>query len=172
MWGYLLYMGVNDPNGGVKALWALFGIANQMLAAVALATVTTILIKMGRARYAWVTAAPMAWLVITTFSAAVQRVFDADPRIGFLALASATQAKIAAGVVKPEDLSRLQTVIYNNRFDAAIGLVLIAVVALIVIESVRQWYLLLSGRKEARLAEEPRVPSTLATARAIAGGSE
>jgi carbon starvation protein len=172
MWGYLLYMGVNDPNGGVKALWALFGIANQMLAAVALATVTTILIKMGRARYAWVTAAPMAWLVITTFSAAVQRVFDADPRIGFLALASATQAKIAAGVVKPEDLSRLQTVIYNNRFDAAIGLVLIAVVALIVIESVRQWYLLLSGRKEARLAEEPRVPSTLATAGAIAGGSE
>ena len=75
-------------------------------------------------------------------------------------------------MVKPEDLSRLQTVIYNNRFDAAIGLVLIAVVALIVIESVRQWYLLLSGRKEAKLAEEPRVPSTLATAGAIAGGSE
>jgi len=172
MWGYLLYMGTNDPNGGVKALWALFGIANQMLAAVALATATTILIKMGKARYAWVTAMPMAWLVITTFSAAVQRIFHPDPRIGFLALANATQTKIASGAVKPDDLARMQTVVFNNRFDAAIGLLLVFVVALIVIESVRQWYLLLSGRKQAHLAEEPRVPSRLATAGAIAGGSE
>jgi carbon starvation protein len=171
MWGYLLYMGVNDPNGGVKALWALFGIANQMLAAVALATVTTVLIKMGKVRYAWVTAAPMAWLVISTFSAAVQRIFDSDPRIGFLALANATQAKIAAGQIKPENLANAQTVVFNNRFDAAIGLVLIFVVALIVVESVRQWYLLLSGRKESRLAEEPRVPSRMAISGAIAGGS-
>ncbi len=172
MWGYLLYMGVNDPSGGVKALWALFGIANQMLAAVALATATTILIKMGKARYAWVTGAPMAWLVITTFSAAVQRIFDADPRIGFLALANVTQAKIAAGGVTPEELSKMHTVVFNSRFDAAVGLLLISVVTLIVVESVRQWCLLLTGRKECRLAEEPRVPSRMAAAGAMAGGSE
>jgi carbon starvation protein len=171
-WGYLLYVGVNDPSGGVKALWALFGIANQMLAAVALATTTTILIKMGRARYAWVTATPMAWLVTTTFWAAAQRIFHADPRIGFLAAADAMQRKIAAGLVKPENLAAAQTVVFNNRFDAALGLLLIAVVALIVVESVRQWYLLLSGHKAAALAEDPPVPSRLATSGAIAGGSQ
>jgi carbon starvation protein len=171
LWGYLLYVGVNDPNGGIKALWALFGIANQMLAAVALATVTTILIKMGRARYAWVTAVPMAWLVLTTFSAAWQRIFHPDPRIGFLALASVTEARIQAGQVAADKLAAAHTVVFNNRLDAAIGMLLIVVVALIVIESVRQWYLLLSGRRPARLAEEPRVPSRWAATGAIAGGS-
>jgi carbon starvation protein len=172
MWGYLLYTGVNDPTGGVKALWALFGIANQMLAAVALATVTTILIKMGRAKYAWVTAAPMAWLVITTFSAAWQRIFHGDPRIGFLALASATEAKIQAGQIAADKLAAAQTIVFNNRLDAGIGLLLIAVVSLIVLESVRQWYLLLSGRQAAHLAEATRVPSRLAHGGAIAGGSK
>ena len=114
----------------------------------------------------------MAWLVITTFSAAVQRIFHADPRIGFLAAASAMQGKIAAGLVKPENLKAAETVVYNNRFDAAIGLLLVAVVALVVIESVRQWCLLLSGHKPRRLAEDPRVPSHLATGGAMAGGAE
>jgi carbon starvation protein len=139
---------------------------------VALATVTTILIKMDRAKYAWVTGAPMAWLVISTFAAAIQRIFHPDPRIGFLALARTTEAKIAAGLVKPENLAAMQTIVFNNRFDAALGLLLIGVVSLIVIESVRQWYLLLSGRTRGRLAEEPRVPSRLAVGGAIAGGSD
>jgi carbon starvation protein len=172
MWGYLLYVGVHDPNGGIKALWALFGIANQMLAAVALSTVTTILIKMGRARYAWVTVMPMAWLVITTFSAAWQRIFHPDPRIGFLALANITEAKIQAGQIAADKLAAAHTVVFNNRLDAAIGVVLIGVVALIVVESVRQWYLLLSGRRPSQLAEEPRLPSRWATSGAMAGGSE
>ena len=114
----------------------------------------------------------MAWLVITTFSAAVQRIFHADPRIGFLAAADAMQSKIAAGLVKPEPLKVAETIVYNNRFDAAIGLLLIAVVALVVVESVRQWYLLLSGHKPPHLAEDPRVPSRLALSGAIAGGVE
>jgi carbon starvation protein len=171
MWGYLLYVGVNDPNGGVKALWALFGIANQMLAAVALATATTIIIKMKKVRYAWVTAMPMAWLVITTFAAAFQRIFHADPRIGFLALANATEAKILAGQVKPENLAVMQRIVFNNRLDATIGIVLLIVVSLIVIESIRQWVLLLTGRKSPVLAEEPVVPSHLAPAHSMAGGS-
>ena len=164
LWGYLLYFGANDPNGGIKSLWALFGISNQMLAAVAFATATTVLIKMGKARYMWVTALPMAWLVLSTFAAAIQRVFDADPRIGFLSAASAAQAKLDAGGLDAAATSLQRTTVFNNRIDAAIGILLVLVVGLIVVESLRQWYLLLTGRKEPRLAEAPRVQSQLAAA--------
>jgi carbon starvation protein len=169
LWGSLLWIGVNDPSGGIKSLWALFGIGNQMLAAVAFSTVTTILIKMGKARYMWVTAAPMAWLVLSTFTAAIQRVFHSDPRIGFLSAANAAQAQIAAGQLKPEDVATAQSVVFNNQFDAALGGLLIVVVGLIVVESVRQWILLLTGRAVGRLAEAPRVPSHLAEAHRRAG---
>lgn len=161
MWGGLLWIGVNDPSGGIKSLWALFGISNQMLAAIALATVTTILIKMGKVRFMWVTAAPMAWLVISTFTAAIMRIFDGDARIGFLAAADAAEKKIAAGGLTGKVLSDAEATVFNNRFDAAIGLVLIIVVALVVIESLRQWTLLLTGRKEGHLSEEPHVLSKM-----------
>lgn len=171
LWGYLLWVGWNDPNGGIKALWALFGISNQMLAAVALATATTVLIKMGKVRYIWVTVLPMLWLVVTTFTAGFQRVFDADPRIGFFALANQAQGRIDAGGLDAAALATAQTTVFNNRLDGFIGLALLVVVGLIVIESLRQWYLLLSGRKPPRLAEAPRVPRGL-TPTPIAGGSE
>jgi carbon starvation protein len=170
MWGYLLWVGANDPNGGVKSLWALFGIANQMLAAIALATATTIIIKMGKARYIWVTALPMLWLVVTTFTAAWQRIFHADPRIGFLAAANAAEAKINAGGLDASALALQQATLANSRFDAAIGLVLIVVVGMIVVEAVRQWYLLLTRRRQAELHETPREPSRLVPT--IAGASE
>ncbi|GAC1318098.1 MAG: carbon starvation protein CstA [Chloroflexota bacterium] len=170
MWGALLWMGVNDPNGGVKSLWALFGISNQMLAAVALATATTIIIKMNKARYLWVTAVPMIWLVASTFTAAVQRVFHSDPRIGFIALAQSTQAKIAAGQIPADQAAAQQQVVINNYFDAGMGIVLIVVVGLIVVESVRQWYLLLTKRRNPDLQESPRVPSRMI--HTVAGASE
>jgi carbon starvation protein len=170
LWGYLLYVGVNDPSGGIKSLWALFGIGNQMLAAVALATATTIIIKMGRVRYLWVTAAPMAWLVISTFTAAYQRIFHPDPRIGFLATANDAAAKLTAGA-PPEQVANLQAAVFNNRLDAGIGIVLLVVISLIVVEAVRQWYLLLSHRREPDLHEEPRVPSKWAV-QPVAGGEE
>jgi carbon starvation protein len=109
----------------------------------------------------WVTALPTVWLVLSTFTAAYQRIFHADPRIGFLAAADAAQAQLGGEGLAPADAANLQTTIFNNRLDAMIGLVLLVVVALIVVEAIRQWYLLLAGRKQGRLAEAAPVPSRL-----------
>jgi carbon starvation protein len=152
-WGYFLYQGVVDPLGGINSLWPLFGISNQLLAAVALCVGTTILIKMGRARYAWVTLAPLAWLVVVTMTAGVQKVFSADPRLGFLAHAASL-----AGSADP-NAGRL---IFNDRLNTVVALSFMAVVALVVAASVREWWLVLNKRKPAQVNEAPFVESAFA----------
>src|SRR6202163_1681871 len=142
-WGYFLWQGVKDPLGGINSLWPLFGIANQLLATVALCVATTIVIKMGKARYAAVTMGPLVWLVAVTFTASWHKIFDSNPRIGFLSHAS----QLASGAGANARL------IFNDRLDAVVTGALIVMVGLIVVESAVEWLRVLSGRKHARVKE-------------------
>ena len=157
LWGYFLYQGVVDPLGGINSLWPLFGISNQLLAAVALVVATTILMKMGRLRWIWVTLLPMAWLVTVTMTASYQKIFDANPRIGFLANAKALAAQIAAGKIPAEKIAETQRLIFNQRLDAAVTGVLAAMILVLIVEALMHWYSILSRRKAPVLYESPYV---------------
>ncbi len=152
-WGYFLYQGVVDPLGGINSLWPLFGISNQLLAAVALCVGTTILIKMGRQRFAWVTLAPLAWLVAVTMTAGWQKVFSPDPRLGFLAHAASL-----AGSSDPA-AARL---IFNDRLNTFVALLFMTVVGVLIVTSLREWWLVLSKRKPAAVHEAPYVETSYA----------
>jgi len=152
-WGYFLWQGVKDPLGGINLLWPLFGIANQLLATVALCVATTIIVKMHRIKYALVTLAPLSALVAITFTASWHKLLDPDPRIGFLA-----QARALAGGPATSATARI---IFNNRLDAGVTAVLVVMVSLVVIESVRVWVGVLTGKREARIKETPFVATRL-----------
>jgi carbon starvation protein len=156
-WGYFLWQGVHDPLGGINLLWPLFGIANQLLATVSLCVATTIIIKMHRARYAAVTLVPLAWLVAVTFTAAWQKAFDANPRVGFLA-----QARTLALGPATSATARL---IFNSRLDAAVTIILVLMVGLVLIESARQWVGVIRGTRESAVKETPFVMTRLAEER-------
>ena len=134
-WGYFLYQGVVDPLGGINTLWQLFGVGNQMLAGIALLLCTSVLVKMKRERYVWVTLVPTAWLLITTLTAGVQKIFSPDPKIGFLALANKFAAASADGkILAPAKTAiDMQRVIFNNYLDAVVcSLFVLLVVAMCV----------------------------------------
>ncbi len=152
-WGYFLYGGVKDPLGGVNSLWPLFGIANQLLACVALCLAATILIKAGRARLVWVVLGPLVFLGTVTFTAGLEKVFHSSPRVGFLAMASKLSAEVAAGRVPAEQLGVTRTLIFNARLDAVVALFFLALVIAILVVSVREWVRVLAGRKPATLHE-------------------
>jgi carbon starvation protein len=152
-WGYFLYQGVIDPLGGINSLWPLFGIANQLLAAIALCVVTTILLKNSRARYAWISLAPLAWLLAVTMTAGYQKLFHPQVRIGFLAHAADLSAKLAAGQIPAEKIAETQALIFNDRLDAAVTGLFMVLVLVIVAESAREWIRVLRGQRPVPVAE-------------------
>jgi carbon starvation protein len=153
-WGYFLYQGVLDPLGGVNSLWPLFGISNQLLAAVALCVATTVLIKMHGAKYMWVTCTPLAWLLVVTYTAGIQKIFSDSPNLGFLAAADA--------LAKGPQTAATAAQIFNNRLDAGITGVFLVLVTTILLDSLRVWSGILGGSRERKSSETPWVPTKLA----------
>jgi carbon starvation protein len=157
-WGYFLVQGVRDPLGGINSLWPLFGISNQLLAAIALCVATTILLKMHRLKYVWITCTPLVWLVIVTFTAAWQKIFSPAPAIGFLAQAAKLEAALQAGVA---DATATRALMFNARLDAAVCAIFLVLVGAILIDSVRVWVGIIRGVRDARVSEAPFVASRL-----------
>ena len=160
MWGFFLYQGVTDPLGGINSLWPLFGIANQLLATIALCVGTTIIIKMGKVKYAFMTVIPMVWLVIVTMTAGAMKIFSADPRIGFLSHARWVAEKLAmgelpAGVADAAGAGRL---IFNDWLNAAVAGFFMVSVVVILADSIREWAAVLGGKKPMVSSEVPFAP--------------
>ena len=156
-WGYFLYSGVTDPLGGINSLWPLFGIANQLLAAVALCVGTTVIIKMGKQRWAFVTLLPLVWLFVVTMTAGWLKIFSESPKLGFLAHARFVSDTLAAGSLPPgvrsiTDASRL---IFNDRLDAVVAGFFMACVLVVLSISIAEWVAVLGGRRRAVSSEVP-----------------
>lgn len=160
-WGYFLYIGVIDPNGGVNILWPLFGIANQMLAAIALCVATGILVKSGKLRYAWVTGLPLLWLVVVTTTAAYEKIFSTDIRVGFLAAANDMSAKLYSGALPPEKAAVAPQLIFNQHLDAYLTMFFVVVLWVVIVDMLRLCARYLSGKQVLKLSEVPHEPSRL-----------
>jgi carbon starvation protein len=183
-WGYFLIQGVRDPLGGINSLWPLFGIANQMLAAIALCLATTVILKMtlvtpeaGASKrsplFALVTVIPLVWLLTVTFTAGVEKIWHSDPRIGFLAQAKALNEKLpglgealaaaqSGSEAKLIEAAKLalqtnRTLRFNNLLDAGVAFVFLGLVSIIVLICLREWLLLLARKRVADLRETPPV---------------
>ncbi len=160
-WGYFLYQGVLDPYGGVNSLWPMFGIANQLLGVIALAVGTTIILKKHGPKYMWITLLPMAWIVSVTYTASYQKIFSADPRLGFLSQATGLQAALEAGTVAASEIAQTQALIFNARLNAFVCAMFIIMVSTILVDSARVWLGIIRGTRPATLNETPFVPSLL-----------
>ena len=161
-WGYFLYMGTLDPLGGINSLWPLFGIANQMLAAIALCVATTIIIKSGKLRYAWVTAVPLTWLVIITSTAAWEKLFSPELRIGFLSHAQDLAAKFAADTLPPDKAATASQLIFNDYIAATLTAFFLVTTWILVLDTLRVVYRIVTGKPHLPLSEAPHEPSQLA----------
>ena len=161
-WGYFLYQGTLDPLGGINSLWPLFGIANQMLAAIALCVGTVIIVKSHTPRYAVVTAIPLAWLVIVTTTAALHKLFNPAPRIGFLAHAQDLAAKLSGGSLPSDLAAQAPQLILNDRLNAALTLVFLALAWSVLFDTVRVCSRHLRGRIVMPSSEVPYVRTQLA----------
>jgi carbon starvation protein len=162
-WGYFLWVGVTDPLGGINQLFPLFGIANQLLAAVALTVATTILIKSGRVKWAWVTAVPLAWDAAVTLTASWYKIFSGDPLVGFFAQRDKYQAALDAGKVIPpaKSLDDVGQIVTNSTVDGVLSILFASLIIVVLVDAARIWYQTLSGRREPVLAEAPAEESQL-----------
>lgn len=154
-WGWFLYQGVVDPYGGINTLWPIFGIANQLLAVIALSLGTTILIKMSRERYVWVTLIPLAFLLVVTIAAGWQKIFHADAA-GFIPTIAKLREQLAAA--PPGETTKLASLILNNQVDTGVTAAFMVLVLAIVAINIRLWIRLLMGCAPRRLSEDPAVP--------------
>jgi carbon starvation protein len=163
-WGYLLFAGVNDPLGGINQLFPLFGIANQLLAAVALAVCTTLLIKTGRAKYAWITLVPLAWDAIVTLTASFQKIFSGNPKLGFWAQAQQYREALAAGKTSlgsAKTPQAMEQVVFNSTVNTFLTALFAVLIVIVLADSVRVWLAALRGRPLSGGSEDPFVESKL-----------
>jgi Carbon starvation protein, predicted membrane protein len=163
-WGYLLYAGVNDPLGGIYQLFPLFGIANQLLAAVALAVCTTLLIKSGRARYAWITLVPLVFDAAVTLTASYQKIFSDNPKLGFWAQRNQYQEALDAGKTSlgtAKTVEDMQQVVFNTTLDTALTALFAGLIVIILVDASRVWIAALSGRLLSSGSEDPHVESKI-----------
>lgn len=160
-WGWLLYNGVVDPLGGINSLWPLFGIANQMLAGIALCVATTIIAKSGRRRYLWVTGLPLLWLLIVTTTAATQKLFSTELRIGFLAHAQDLSRKLALAEISPDQAGKTPQLIFNDYLDAGLTALFLVVSWILAIETLRVCFNIVRDRPYPPSTESQHVPSRL-----------
>ena len=160
-WGYFLYMGTIDPLGGINSLWPLFGIANQMLAAIALCVGTTILVKSGKFKYAWVTGLPLSWLIIVTSTAAWEKIFAEDLRVGFLSHAQDLSQKLANGLLNTDMANKAPSLIFNDYLDAGLTMTFMLITWLLVADTIRVIFAVLSGGSFPASSESDHIPSRL-----------
>ena len=158
-WGWFLYQGVIDPLGGINSLWPLFGLANQLLSVIALCLGTTLLIKMQKTRYLFVTLVPLLFMCAVTFSAGYLKIFSVDPKLGFLS-GAASLTRNASALVDPQEASQMIRQAGVWRFDALVAFSFLALVFLIVAGCTVQWWRLLRGTKRIELHESEYVPLT------------
>ncbi len=161
MWGWFLYQGVLDPLGGINSLWPLFGISNQLLAAVALCVGTTVIMRMGKARYAWMTLLPLAWLSIVTLTAGWLKIFSDSPKLGFLSHARMLGDFVAKGALPPgvASVEAARRMMFNDRVDAAVAAFFLVSVIVILVDSIRVWMGIISGRVSPGSTEVPYIPT-------------
>lgn len=158
-WGYFLYQGVVDPLGGINTLWPLFGISNQMLAGIALLFGTTILFKMGKTKYTWVTLMPTVWLLVVTLTAGWQKLFHSNPAIGFLSHANKFQEAYNSGeVLAPaKDMGEMRQILFNDYIDAILCAIFMIVVVTVLISAIRIWIKVLKNH-QLEVHESPYIP--------------
>ncbi|MET8469560.1 carbon starvation CstA family protein [Streptomyces sp. NPDC006422] len=163
LWGYFLWVGVHEPLGGINQLFPIFGISNQLLAAVALAVCTTLLVKSGRLKWAWITGVPLIWDTVVTLTASWQKVFSSDPRVGFFQQRSNYQDAIDAGKILPpaKTMDDMHTVVTNSTVDGVLSAALALLIVVVVLDALRVCVKHVRNPAASKLSEAPYVESSL-----------